>query len=98
MLVRYRHSMTFVCTCRAVITGKDTRFQSIADLRGQTIGVSRLGSGSHIFANYMALREKWYADSGSEQVEKLNFEGERYQLNSPRYMLTSCRHTVCRSI
>jgi hypothetical protein len=42
----------------------------------------------------MALREKWYADSGSEQVEELNFEGERQQLSTGRFhadrMLVYC--------
>jgi hypothetical protein len=28
---------------RAVSAGKDTKFKSIADLRGETIGISRIG-------------------------------------------------------
>lgn len=29
--------------CRAVITGKNSKYQSIADLKGTTFGISRLG-------------------------------------------------------
>ncbi|KAK9893678.1 periplasmic binding protein-like II [Cystobasidium minutum MCA 4210] len=58
----------------AVITGKDTPYKSIADLRGKTIGVSRMGSGSQIFASYMALREKWFADANAQTVEPLDFK------------------------
>lgn len=60
---------------RAVITGKDTRFKSISDLRGQTIGVSRMGSGSQIFASYMALKEGWFSAPSKQEVEKLDFKG-----------------------
>jgi len=58
----------------AVITGKDTLYKSIADLRGKTIGVSRMGSGSQIFASYMALREGWFSNSEKQEVEKLDFK------------------------
>lgn len=61
---------------RAVITGKDTPYKTVSDLRGKTIGVSRMGSGSQIFASYMALREKWFSDASSEKVEPLDFKGE----------------------
>lgn len=62
---------------RAVITGKDTKYNSIADLRGQKIGVSRMGSGSQIFASYMALQHKWFSDEQKQTVEPLDFEGAR---------------------
>lgn len=35
-----------------------------------------MGSGSQIFASYMALRENWYSASSPEQVEELEFAGE----------------------
>lgn len=60
---------------RAVIAGKDTKYNSVSDLRGEVLGVSRMGSGSQIFASYMALREKWFADEAKETVEKLDFAG-----------------------
>jgi len=43
----------------AVITGKDTKFQNISDLKGTTIGISRLGSGSQTMAFVMALQQGW---------------------------------------
>nr|GAT50979.1 predicted protein [Mycena chlorophos] len=43
----------------AVITGKDTKYQSIDDLKGTTIGISRLGSGSQTMAYVMALQNGW---------------------------------------
>jgi len=57
----------------AVITGKDTPYKSISDLRGKPIGISRPGSGSQIFASYMALSRKWFADEKTETVEPIDF-------------------------
>lgn len=34
-----------------------------------------MGSGSQIFASYMALREGWFADTETQEVEKLDFKG-----------------------
>jgi TRAP-type uncharacterized transport system substrate-binding protein len=44
---------------RAVITGKDAKFKDISDLKGTTIGISRLGSGSQTMAYVMALQQGW---------------------------------------
>ncbi|KAJ7261844.1 periplasmic binding protein-like II [Mycena haematopus] len=46
----------------AVITGTDTEFKDIADLKGTTIGISRLGSGSQTMAYVMALKQGWPTD------------------------------------
>ncbi|KAJ7928912.1 periplasmic binding protein-like II [Mycena leptocephala] len=43
----------------AVITGKDAKFKDISDLKGTTIGISRLGSGSQTMAYVMALQQGW---------------------------------------
>ncbi|KAJ7707582.1 periplasmic binding protein-like II [Mycena rosella] len=43
----------------AVITGKDTDFKDISDLKGTPIGISRLGSGSQTMASVMALQQGW---------------------------------------
>ncbi|OSX57786.1 hypothetical protein POSPLADRAFT_1076248 [Postia placenta MAD-698-R-SB12] len=51
----------------AVITGKDTKYQEIADLQGSTIGISRYGSGSQTMAYVMALQQGW-------PTEKLEFK------------------------
>ncbi|KAF4596591.1 hypothetical protein EYR40_007716 [Pleurotus pulmonarius] len=46
----------------AVITGKDTKYASIADLKGTTLGISRPGSGSQTMAYVMALQQGWATD------------------------------------
>ncbi|KAH8092656.1 periplasmic binding protein-like II [Cristinia sonorae] len=43
----------------AVITGKNSKYNSIADLHNTTMGVSRLGSGSQTMAYVMALQQGW---------------------------------------
>ncbi|KAI0775167.1 periplasmic binding protein-like II [Trametes elegans] len=43
----------------AVITGKDSQYNSISDLKGTTIGISRYGSGSQTMAYVMALQQGW---------------------------------------
>jgi TRAP-type uncharacterized transport system substrate-binding protein len=44
---------------RAVITGKDSSYQSVKDLDGTTFGISRLGSGSQVMASVLSMNEKW---------------------------------------
>ncbi|POY73133.1 hypothetical protein BMF94_3826 [Rhodotorula taiwanensis] len=56
----------------AVIVGKESKYQKIADLRGEKIGISRIGSGSQVMASYMALREGWTDPEG--KVEPIQFE------------------------
>jgi len=46
----------------AVITGKASKFQQIADLQGTTLGISRFGSGSQTMAYVMALQQGWPTD------------------------------------
>lgn len=53
----------------AVIAGANaTKFQSIADLKGTKLGISRLGSGSQVMASVMALEHGWKAADVSFQV------------------------------
>lgn len=52
----------------AVIAGKDTKFQSISDLEGTTIGISRHGSGSQTMAYVMALQQGWSTEGLKFQV------------------------------
>jgi hypothetical protein len=69
----------------AIITGAKAPYQSVADLRGGKVGISRIGSGSQVMASVLALREKWVDDKG--EVEKLdcvvndNFKGLRDSVN-----------------
>ncbi|KZT22058.1 periplasmic binding protein-like II [Neolentinus lepideus HHB14362 ss-1] len=46
----------------AVITGKDSAYQQISDLKGTPIGISRPGSGSQTMASVMALQQGWPTD------------------------------------
>ncbi|KAL5525671.1 hypothetical protein ACEPAG_7007 [Sanghuangporus baumii] len=47
----------------AVITGKDTKYNSIEDVKGTTMGISRPGSGSQTMALVMALQQGWDPES-----------------------------------
>ena len=54
-----RHAHPFLLN-RAVITGTDEKaaqYNSIDDLQGSKIGISRIGSGSQIMASVMALQQ-----------------------------------------
>lgn len=56
----------------AVIVGKDSKYQKLADLKGEKLGISRIGSGSQVMASYMALQQGWVDESG--KVEPIQFE------------------------
>lgn len=63
----------------AVITGTSSyanKYQSINDLKGTKIGISRIGSGSQIMASVMALEHGWNTTTagGSESGEKAEIE------------------------
>lgn len=51
---------------RAVVTGKDSRYHLISDLKGATFGISRLGSGSQVMASVLGMNEGW---TGSDHPE-----------------------------
>ncbi|GAA99230.1 uncharacterized protein L969DRAFT_23106 [Mixia osmundae IAM 14324] len=57
----------------AVVTGKKSSYESIGDLRKTVIGISRVGSGSQVMANYMAWQQKWFSDAANETVEPIEF-------------------------
>jgi hypothetical protein len=46
-------------TARAIITGKDSSYNTVSDLRSTTFGISRLGSGSQVMASVLAMQEGW---------------------------------------
>ncbi|RDX57243.1 periplasmic binding protein-like II [Lentinus brumalis] len=52
----------------AVITGKNSKYNSISDLKGTTIGISRYGSGSQTMAYVMALQQGWPTNELKFQV------------------------------
>ncbi|PKI84569.1 hypothetical protein MVES1_001794 [Malassezia vespertilionis] len=58
----------------AIIAGTERgadRYQSVPDLRDAKVGVSRLGSGSHIMASVLALEQGWVGPDG--KVAKQEF-------------------------
>ncbi|KAI0719327.1 periplasmic binding protein-like II [Cerioporus squamosus] len=48
--------------------GKDSKYNSISDLKGTTIGISRYGSGSQTMAYVMALPQGWPTNELKFQV------------------------------
>jgi len=46
-----------------VIAGVKSNHQSVADLEGTPIGISRVGSGSQTMAYVMALQQGWSTDT-----------------------------------
>ncbi|KAF9533858.1 periplasmic binding protein-like II [Crepidotus variabilis] len=52
----------------AVITGTQSKYNSIADLKDTTIGISRYGSGSQVMAYVMAFQNSWPTDNLKFQV------------------------------
>ncbi|KAJ5146445.1 uncharacterized protein N7515_001009 [Penicillium bovifimosum] len=48
----------------AIVTGRNRdEINGVSDLKGQRVGVSRLGSGSHIMSFVLAQQQGWNADS-----------------------------------
>ncbi|GAA5882997.1 hypothetical protein JCM16303_006783 [Sporobolomyces ruberrimus] len=56
----------------AVIVGKDSKYEKLGDLKGEKIGISRIGSGSQVMASVMALNEGWTDSDG--KVSPIDFE------------------------
>ncbi|KZT52791.1 hypothetical protein CALCODRAFT_475494 [Calocera cornea HHB12733] len=48
----------------AVSTGAKSPYNSIADLKGTPVGISRIGSGSQTMACVMALQQGWVGEDG----------------------------------
>ncbi|KAG8898222.1 hypothetical protein FRB99_007590 [Tulasnella sp. 403] len=57
----------------AIVTGKDSKYQSRDDLRGTTFGISRYGSGSELMAKLLAKEQEWYEPDG-ERLEEMKFK------------------------
>ncbi|KAJ3797019.1 hypothetical protein GGU11DRAFT_101324 [Lentinula aff. detonsa] len=52
----------------AVITGRDSKYEKISDLKDTTIGISRLGSGSQTMAYVMGFQQGWSPEGMKFQV------------------------------
>lgn len=72
--------------CWAVSAGADAPYSSIEDLKGQTFGISRLQSGSHLMAFVLGLQRGWDVRGESANADlkfavKGNFEQLRQSVN-----------------
>ncbi|KGB80177.2 hypothetical protein CNBG_6015 [Cryptococcus deuterogattii R265] len=56
----------------AIVTGKDSQYNSVNDLKGTTFGISRLGSGSQVMASVLSLQQKW----SEEEQPKFKVNGQ----------------------
>lgn len=82
----------------AVITGTDpsaSKYNSIDDLKGTKIGISRIGSGSQIMASVMALQHGWNTGLAGQNAEiefKVNdtFQNLRDGVNGKEPYDSSC--------
>ncbi|WOO85096.1 uncharacterized protein LOC62_06G008595 [Vanrija pseudolonga] len=56
----------------AIVTGKESKYTEVSQLKGTTFGISRLGSGSQVMASVLALRENW----APAEYPKFEVEGQ----------------------
>ncbi|WWC59579.1 uncharacterized protein I303_102136 [Kwoniella dejecticola CBS 10117] len=66
----------------AIITGKDSKYNSVDDLKGTTFGISRLGSGSQVMASVLSLNEGWTEDEQPKFKVNGQFKPLRDSVNS----------------
>ncbi|WRT64647.1 uncharacterized protein IL334_001581 [Kwoniella shivajii] len=66
----------------AIITGKESEYNSISDLKGTTFGISRLGSGSQVMASVLSLQEGWTEDEQPKFKVNGQFKPLRDSVNS----------------
>ncbi|CAE6425573.1 unnamed protein product [Rhizoctonia solani] len=66
----------------AVVTGKDSKFQSIDDLRGTKLGISRIGSGSQTMASVMAMQKNWVDKDGKVEMPEFQVNNNLQGLNA----------------
>ena len=51
--------------CWAVSTGAESKFNEVSDLKGETFGISRFTSGSHLMSFVLAQQHGWSTSSSS---------------------------------
>ncbi|WWD00706.1 hypothetical protein V866_007641 [Kwoniella sp. B9012] len=66
----------------AIITGKDSQYNTVDQLKGTTFGISRLGSGSQVMASVLSLNEGWTEDEQPEFKVNGQFKPLRDSVNS----------------
>ena len=73
--------MPFAALLQAISTGASSPYNEVADLRGQSIGISRFTSGSHLMTCVLASQRGW-AQSDIKYVVQGSFEQLRAGVNS----------------
>ncbi|WVR04750.1 hypothetical protein IAU60_001761 [Kwoniella sp. DSM 27419] len=66
----------------AIITGKESSYNTVEDLKGTTFGISRLGSGSQVMASVLSLQEGWTEDEQPKFKVNGQFKPLRDSVNS----------------
>ncbi|TYJ56023.1 hypothetical protein B9479_003265 [Cryptococcus floricola] len=66
----------------AIITGKDSKYNSVDQLKGTTFGISRLGSGSQVMASVLSLQEGWTEEDQPKFKVNGQFKPLRDSVNS----------------
>ncbi|WWC86776.1 uncharacterized protein L201_001655 [Kwoniella dendrophila CBS 6074] len=66
----------------AIITGRDSKYNSVDDLKGTTFGISRLGSGSQVMASVLSLNEGWTEEEQPKFKVNGQFKPLRDSVNS----------------
>lgn len=69
--------------CWGITVGADRRdINSVADLKGRDVGVSRMGSGSHVMASVLADQQGWRGKDAFEVKVIGNFKALRDAVNA----------------
>ncbi|WWC68068.1 uncharacterized protein I206_101987 [Kwoniella pini CBS 10737] len=66
----------------AIITGKESKYNSVDDLKGTTFGISRLGSGSQVMASVLSLNQGWTENEQPKFKVNGQFKPLRDSVNS----------------
>lgn len=69
--------------CWAISTGAESRIENVEELRYQKIGISRLGSGSHLMSCVLASQRGWQQEDLHYEIEG-SFKQLRESVNAQR--------------
>ena len=75
---------------RAIITGKESKYNTVDDLKGTTFGISRLGSGSQVMASVLSLQEGWTEEEQPKFKVNGQFKPLRDSVNSEESAYGTC--------
>jgi cyclopropane fatty-acyl-phospholipid synthase-like methyltransferase/ABC-type nitrate/sulfonate/bicarbonate transport system substrate-binding protein len=67
--------------CWAISTGRNSPFNTVEDLKGQTFGISRFSSGSHLMVCVLAMERGWHPQNDVHFAVKGDFQSLRNGVN-----------------